>query len=137
MSPSSGVAELPSALLAAPARAIFRTCRRELTSRILHLPWSVPLGKDPLHRECRRKRGGQRERQDGNGDEGAAKIPAGAVGLIPKQAHDQPDQAFSQHGAPFTLSQFEPKNLAEIIDHLRDLTVDVHGGVLASYQSSR
>jgi hypothetical protein len=49
------------------------------------------------------------------------------AGLIPKQAHDQLDQAFSRHGVPLTLSQIKPENLEELIDHLEDLTVDVDG----------
>jgi hypothetical protein len=49
------------------------------------------------------------------------------AGLIPTQAHDQLDKAFSQHGVPLTLSQIKPENLEEIIDHLEDLTVDVEG----------
>lgn len=49
------------------------------------------------------------------------------AGLIPIQAHEQLDQAFSQHGVPITLSQIKPENLEELIDHLGDLTVDVDG----------
>jgi hypothetical protein len=49
------------------------------------------------------------------------------AGLIPAQAHDQLDQAFSQHGVPVTLSQIKPENLEELIEHLDDLTVDVDG----------
>ena len=49
------------------------------------------------------------------------------AGLIPVQAHDQLDQAFSKHGVPITLSQIKPENLEELIDHLEDLTVDVDG----------
>jgi hypothetical protein len=49
------------------------------------------------------------------------------AGLIPKQAHDQLDAAFMQHGVPITLSQIKPENLEELIDHLEDLTVDVDG----------
>jgi hypothetical protein len=47
--------------------------------------------------------------------------------LIPKQAHDQLDQALSNSGVPLTLSQIKPENLEELIDHLEDLTVDVDG----------
>jgi hypothetical protein len=47
--------------------------------------------------------------------------------LIPTQAHDQLDEAFSRHGVPITLSQIKPENLEELIDHLEDLTVDVDG----------
>jgi len=49
------------------------------------------------------------------------------AGLIPKQAHDQLDEAFNKHGVPITLSQIRPENLEELIDHLEDLTVDVDG----------
>jgi hypothetical protein len=49
------------------------------------------------------------------------------AGLIPQQAHDQVDEAFSKHGVPITLSQIKPENLEELIDHLDDLTVDVDG----------
>jgi predicted DNA-binding protein len=45
--------------------------------------------------------------------------------LIPKQAHDQLDEALSKHGVPITLSQIKPENLEELIDHLEDLNVDV------------
>jgi hypothetical protein len=47
--------------------------------------------------------------------------------LIPKQAHDQLDEAFTKHGVPITLSQIKPENLEELVDHLDDLTVDVDG----------
>jgi hypothetical protein len=47
--------------------------------------------------------------------------------LIPKQAHDQLDEALNRHGVPLTLSQIKPENLEELIDHLGDLTVDVDG----------
>jgi hypothetical protein len=49
------------------------------------------------------------------------------AGLIPVQAHEQLDEAFSKHGVPITLSQIKPENLEELIDHLEDLTVDVDG----------
>ena len=45
--------------------------------------------------------------------------------LIPAQAHQQLDDAFSRHGVPLTLSQIKPENLEELIDHLEDLSVDV------------
>jgi hypothetical protein len=47
--------------------------------------------------------------------------------LIPKQAHEQLDEALNRHGVPLTLSQIKPENLEELIDHLEDLTVDVEG----------
>jgi hypothetical protein len=47
--------------------------------------------------------------------------------LIPKQAHDQLDEALNRHGVPLTLSQIKPENLEELIEHLEDLTVDVDG----------
>ena len=46
--------------------------------------------------------------------------------LIPAQAHQQLDEAFSRHGVPLTLSQIKPENIEELIDHLEDLTVDVN-----------
>lgn len=49
------------------------------------------------------------------------------AGLIPPQAHGQLDQAFSKHGIHIPLSQIKPENLAELIDNLGDLTVDVDG----------
>jgi hypothetical protein len=49
------------------------------------------------------------------------------AGLIPAQAHQHLDDAFSRHGVPVTLSQIKPENLEELIDHLGDLTVDVDG----------
>ena len=45
--------------------------------------------------------------------------------LIPAQAHDKLDETLSSYGVPLTLSQIKPENLAELIDHLEDLTVDV------------
>lgn len=47
--------------------------------------------------------------------------------LIPVQAHNQLDEAFSRKGIPITLSQIKPENLEEIIDQLEDVTVDVDG----------
>ena len=47
--------------------------------------------------------------------------------LIPVQAHQHLDDALRKHGIPLTLSQIRPENLEELIDHLEDLTVDVHG----------
>jgi hypothetical protein len=47
--------------------------------------------------------------------------------LIPKQAHNQLDEALSRHGVPVTLSQIKPENLEELVDQLDDLTVDVDG----------
>jgi hypothetical protein len=47
--------------------------------------------------------------------------------LIPVQAHNQLDEAFTRKGIPITLSQIKPENLEELIDFLEDLTVDVDG----------
>jgi len=47
--------------------------------------------------------------------------------LIPVQAHNQLDEAFTRKGIPITLSQIKPENLEEIIDQLEDVTVDVDG----------
>jgi hypothetical protein len=45
--------------------------------------------------------------------------------LIPVQAHQHLDEAFSKHGVPLTLSQIRPENLEELVDQLDDLTVDI------------
>ena len=47
--------------------------------------------------------------------------------LIPAQAHEQLDEAFSRHGVPLTLSQIKPENLEELDRPPEDLTVDVDG----------
>jgi hypothetical protein len=45
--------------------------------------------------------------------------------LIPHQAHEKLDEAFSKHGVPLTVSQIKPENLEELIEHLNDFSVDI------------
>jgi hypothetical protein len=45
--------------------------------------------------------------------------------LIPQRATEEIDSAFAREGIPFNIAQIKPENLDEIIDQLRDLTVDV------------
>ena len=45
--------------------------------------------------------------------------------LIPQQARGHMDAAMHEHGIDLDLSQITPENLDEIVEQLRDLTVDV------------
>jgi hypothetical protein len=45
--------------------------------------------------------------------------------LIPQQARAHLDAAMHEQGVDFDLSRITPENLDEIVDQLRDLTVDV------------
>ena len=47
------------------------------------------------------------------------------TGLIPPQARDHVNRALHERGIPFDLSQIKPDNLAELIDQLNELTIDV------------
>ncbi|MGA8441803.1 MAG: hypothetical protein WB762_32075 [Candidatus Sulfotelmatobacter sp.] len=47
------------------------------------------------------------------------------AGLIPPQALHRANQAIHEQGIPFDLSQIKPENLADLIDQLSDLSVDV------------
>jgi hypothetical protein len=47
------------------------------------------------------------------------------VGVIPPQAQEHVNQALRDQGVPFDLTQIKPENLDEIIDQLRELTIDV------------
>jgi hypothetical protein len=47
--------------------------------------------------------------------------------LIPPQAQAEVNDALRERGVGFDLTQIKPENLDELIDHLRDLTVDVEG----------
>ena len=47
------------------------------------------------------------------------------VSLIPVQARAHVNDALKEHGVEVDLSQLKPENLEELVDHLRDLTVDV------------
>jgi hypothetical protein len=45
--------------------------------------------------------------------------------LIPPQARDRVNFELHKEGLPFDLSQINPTNLEELLDHIDDLTVDV------------
>ena len=45
--------------------------------------------------------------------------------LIPSGARDEVNAALKDYGMPFDLQQLKPENLEEMIDQLKDLTVDV------------
>jgi hypothetical protein len=47
------------------------------------------------------------------------------VSVIPPRAQDHINNAFSERGIPFDLTQIKPENLDEIVDNLRDMTIDV------------
>jgi hypothetical protein len=47
------------------------------------------------------------------------------AGLVPAQALQQANQAMHEKGIPIDLSQIKPENLEELVDQLRDLSVDV------------
>jgi SHOCT-like protein len=45
--------------------------------------------------------------------------------LIPAPARDHVNEAMREQGMVFDISQIKPENLEELIDQLKDLTVDV------------
>ena len=45
--------------------------------------------------------------------------------LIPQQATTEIDSALAKEGIPFNVSQLKPENIDELIEQLRDLTVDI------------
>jgi hypothetical protein len=45
--------------------------------------------------------------------------------LIPRQAQDEVNRALHEQGINFDVSQIKPENINELIDQLRDLTVDI------------
>jgi hypothetical protein len=45
--------------------------------------------------------------------------------LIPPLARDHVNQALREEGISFDLNQLKPENLEELVDHLKDLTIDV------------
>jgi len=78
----------------------------------------------------------QVDSEDDGGSEGPTKVNvrvpmqllrAGVklAGLMPAQALHRANEAMQEHGVPFDLSQIEPENLEELVEHLNDLTVDV------------
>ncbi len=47
------------------------------------------------------------------------------TGVIPDHAREQVNQALRKEGIPFDINKLTPDNLEEMIEQLRDLTVDV------------
>ncbi|HKD49019.1 MAG TPA: hypothetical protein VKB67_15135 [Rhizomicrobium sp.] len=47
------------------------------------------------------------------------------TGIIPARARDQVNDALRKEGIPFDINNLTPQNLEEMVEHLRDLTVDV------------
>ena len=47
------------------------------------------------------------------------------AGLIPALALNRANDAMRQKGIPFDLTQLKPENLAELVEQLNDLSVDV------------
>ncbi|MCW5696312.1 MAG: hypothetical protein KIS96_06195 [Bauldia sp.] len=45
--------------------------------------------------------------------------------LIPPMVHDQVNQAMREQGVGFDLAQLRPENLEELVENLKDLTIDV------------
>lgn len=47
------------------------------------------------------------------------------AGLLPAQALHRANHAMQEQGIPIDLTQIKPENLEELVEQLRDLTVDV------------
>ena len=47
------------------------------------------------------------------------------TGVIPAHARDQVNNALRKEGIAFDINKLTPENLEEMIEQLRDLTVDV------------
>ena len=47
--------------------------------------------------------------------------------LLPAVANEQINKALKDNGVDIDISKVKPENLEELVDHLRDLTVDVEG----------
>ena len=47
------------------------------------------------------------------------------TGIIPASARAQVNDALRKEGIPFDINNITPQNLEEMIEHLRDLSVDV------------
>jgi hypothetical protein len=45
--------------------------------------------------------------------------------LIPPQAREQVNAAMAREGIPFDINTIKPENLAELVEHLAGVTVDV------------
>jgi hypothetical protein len=48
--------------------------------------------------------------------------------LIPPQARDRVNAALQKGGIPVDLNEIKPENVEELIEHLKELTVDIDGG---------
>jgi polyhydroxyalkanoate synthesis regulator phasin len=47
------------------------------------------------------------------------------TGVIPDRARDQVNEALRKEGIPFDINKLTPDNLEDLVEQLRDLTVDV------------
>jgi hypothetical protein len=47
------------------------------------------------------------------------------TGIIPAHAREKVNDALRKEGIPFDINNLTPQNLEEMIEHLRDLSVDV------------
>jgi hypothetical protein len=47
------------------------------------------------------------------------------TGVIPGRARDQVNEALRKEGIPFDINKITPENLEDLVEQLRDLTVDV------------
>jgi len=47
------------------------------------------------------------------------------AGVIPYRARDQVNEALRKEGIPFDINKLTPDNLGDLVEQLRDLTVDV------------
>jgi hypothetical protein len=47
--------------------------------------------------------------------------------LLPTVASDHINEALKQSGVDIDITKVKPENLEELVDHLRDLSVDVDG----------
>ena len=47
------------------------------------------------------------------------------TGVIPDRARDQVNAALRKEGIPFDINKITPENLEDLVEQLRDLTVDV------------
>jgi len=47
------------------------------------------------------------------------------AGVIPDRARDQVNEALRKEGIPFDINKLTPDNLEDLVEQLRDLTVDV------------
>lgn len=47
------------------------------------------------------------------------------TGIIPARAREQVNDALRKEGIAFDINNLTPQNLEEMVEHLRDLTVDV------------